>query len=206
MPQSYCRLFLATPECFDVNGLQTVLEAAISAGDIACLLIRHEDDDKLRQAAKILTPIAQRAGIAVLIDQDDDLALTCGADGVQVDGGMQNYLDAREKIGADSIVGVFCGSDRHKAMSMGEAGADYVAFTNVPLEGEKETIAHWWARVFEVPCVLIEPLELDEARGAAAKRIDFIRPPDAMWANEISAQETVQRFNAMIRDTKIEID
>jgi len=222
MPQSYCRLFLATPQCFDLPDLQRALAGAISGGDIACLLIGHEDADKLKEAAMALTAMAQQAGIAVLIDEDIDVALACGADGVQVAGSIQGYVEGREKLGADKIVGVFCGYDRHLAMSLGEAGADYVAFENALLveestgadldtddkAGEKavenEKIANWWARVFEVPCVLLEPLDIKQARDAAARRIDFICPPQEMWTDEKTAQQTVQLFNAMIEDTQIE--
>ncbi len=202
--KAYCRLFLATPNCFDLTELQVALAAAISGGDIASLLIRHEDADKLKEAAMAVTEMAQEAGIAVLIENDIDIAVACGADGVQVDGVVQTYQNARGKLGDDKVVGAFCRSDRHSAMSAGEAGADYVAFLNDTVAGEKEPVAHWWARVFEVPCVLIEPLELEPARVAVANRVDFICPPQAMWADEQSAAETVRLFNAMIEDTQIE--
>jgi len=206
MSQSYCRLFLATPDCFDLPKLQHMLGAAISGGDIACLLIRQTDTGKLKEAAMALTGMAQQAGIAVVIDTDVEIALACGADGVQVAGDVHSYVDAREKIGADKIVGVYCGSDRHAAMSMGEAGADYVAFSNEAADGDLEPEAHWWARLFEVPCVVSEPLEIEQAREAAAKRIDFIRPSKAMWTDDKAAEETVRLYNAMIRDTQIETD
>ena len=67
---SYCRLFLATPDCFDPADLKELLAAAISGGDIASLLIRHQDADKLREAAMAVTQMAQAAGIAVLIEND----------------------------------------------------------------------------------------------------------------------------------------
>ena len=180
--------------------------AAISGGDIACLLIRHEDTGKLKKAAMALTGMAQQAGIAVVIDTDVEIALACDADGVQVTGDVQSYVDAREKIGADKIVGVYCSSDRHAAMLLGEAGADYVAFSNEAAAGDLEPEAHWWARLFEVPCVVSEPLEIEQASEAAAKRIDFIRPSKTMWTDDTSAEETVRLYNAMIKDTQIETD
>jgi len=233
MSSSYCRLFLATPDWFDGADLQRVVAAAISGGDIACLLIRHKDTDQLKKAAMAITGMAQEAGIAVLIDKNVDIAVACGGDGVQVDGLTQPYEQAyeqaRAKLGDDKIIGVYCGSDRHSAMSLGEAGADYVAFSNTPFmgdplvgaplvddplvggpfagtppEGKKEPIAHWWARVFEVPCVVVEPLEPQQAKEAIAGKVDFICPPETMWASEQAAQETVRLFNTMIKDTQIE--
>jgi len=201
---SYCRLFLATPDCFDPVDLKDLLAAAISGGDIASLLIRHQDASKLREAAIAVTKIAQAAGIAVLIENDIETAKTCAADGVQLDGDGPDFHETRELLGSDKIIGVFCGAERHSAMSVGEAGADYVAFDNTAVAGENEPIAHWWARVFEVPCVMIEPLAMEQAIIAVANKIDFICPPHSMWASKQAASETVRGYNAMIKETPIE--
>jgi len=203
MSQSYCRLFLATPDCFDPAALKDVLKAAISGGDIASLLIRHEDGEQLAKAAMAMTKMAQEAGIAVLIDNDVETAKACGADGVQIVGAGPQLHDALEQLGSDKIIGVYCGNDRHRAMSVGEAGADYVAFDNQPAIDENEPIAQWWARVFEIPCVVQEPLDMEQARAAVAAGVDFICPPQTLWTNSDRARQTVQGYNAMIRDTKI---
>lgn len=201
---SYCRLFLATPTCFDPSELNELLEAAISGGDIASLLVRHENAEQQRLAAMAVTKTAQAANIAVLIENDIETAKICGADGVHLDGTGSHMVDALEQLGNDHIVGVFCGNERHSAMSVGEAGADYVAFDNSAVDGENEPVVHWWARVFEVPCVLIEPLEMEQARLAVAAKVDFICPPESMWASKQAARETVRGYNAMIKDTNIE--
>ena len=193
--KAYCRLFLATPQCFDLPELTDSLRAAISVGDIASLLISHENGDKLKEAAMALTKLAQRADIAVLIDGDVEIAVACGADGVQISG-SKAYGYVREKIGDDKLVGVYCDGDRHCAMSAGEAGADYVSF---PTRDD----ASWWAGVFEVPCVLTEPLALPLARLAVASAIDFICPPPAMWASEAAARDAVKQYNEMIGETQL---
>lgn len=153
-----------------------------------------------------VTGLAQQAGIAVLIDNDVETAIACGADGVQLDGVGQQFHDALERLGDDKVIGVFCAGERHGAMSAGEIGADYVAFDYTSVEGESEPVAHWWARVFEVPCVVIEPLELEQAQQAVANKVDFICLPESMWANPDTARETVRGYNAMIKDTQIETD
>ena len=68
--QAYCRLFLATPTCFDVDEMVLMVESALDAGDVASLLIGHENTDELLKAAKLLTPIAQQKDVAVLIEGD----------------------------------------------------------------------------------------------------------------------------------------
>ncbi|HFC04985.1 MAG TPA: hypothetical protein ENJ55_04700 [Rhizobiales bacterium] len=202
---SYCRLFLATPVRFEPARLVDTLAAAISGGDIASLLIRHENTRLLEKTAMTVTKMAQDAGIAVLIENDVETARACGADGVQLNDAGPQYHDAIEQLGSDKIIGVYCASQRHKAMAMGEAGADYVAFDNQAADGDNEPVALWWARVFEVPCVVFEPLEMDQARIAVAGKVDFICPPETMWESPDNARQTVRGYNAMIRETKIEI-
>ena len=42
--------------------------------------------------------------------------------------GARGVRHARKELGADAIVGAFCGASRHEGMNAGEAGADYVSF------------------------------------------------------------------------------
>lgn len=206
---SYCRLFLATPFCFDLPQLETLLGAAIAAGDVASVLLRHEDQARLRQAAMSLTKMLQDADIAVLINKDVKIALECGADGVQVNHGGTAYKAAREQLGHDRIVGVYCGTDRHSAMSAGEAGADYLAFSDEVASRESEPIGHWWARIFEVPCVVAGRFDLTDADdvsgaiSAISAKVDFLCP-ESVWTSRQVAHETVAGLNRLIRDTKIE--
>lgn len=202
--QAYCRLFLATSDCFDRYEMETALKAAIAAGDIACLLLRHMDSDVLKDTALAVTKLAQDAGIAVLIEENIELALSCNADGVQVFGDISGYENARTKLGDDKIVGVYCNTDRHSAMSLGEKGADYVAFSNDAVAGENEPVAHWWARVFEVPCVVLDPVDLTKASVLISNKIDFIVPDGNMWSSAQNAKEAIVSYNKLIEETQIE--
>ncbi len=192
---AYCRLFLATPLGFNLPDLQEVLAGAIAGGDIASLLIRQEPQH--RDIAMAVTKMAQDAGIAVLIENDMEIALACKADGVEIDGVMVTYAAAREKLGDDMIIGVACGANRHGAMSAGEAGADYVTF-------DAEDEARWWSKVFEIPCVFSKPLVLADAVHMVSDKVDFITPAETMWDNAEVASKTVQQFNQMIGEIQIE--
>jgi thiamine-phosphate pyrophosphorylase len=206
MTKSYCRLFLATPLQFKLPDIEACLIAAISAGDIASLLIRHEDEAKRNFAANRLTKIAQKADIAVLIENDPHLARACNADGVQVPASLEHFSGARQIIGPDPIIGVDARNNRHNAMALAEAGADYVALDYAPAQGDAqgEPVPNWWARVFEVPCVAATPLDIGTAKTAVAAGVDFITPDPEMWHNEQQAGAAICNYNAMIKDTKIE--
>ena len=96
--------------------------------------------------------------------------------------------DALEQMKPDRIVGVGGLQSRHDSMLAGEAGADYLLFGEVDVEGHRpstEAIAErleWWAEVFESPCVGYAQT-LDEVELFAATGADFIMLDDVLWSD-----------------------
>jgi len=125
-----CRLYLVTPPAFDPQRFRDALTQALDASDVACVQLRLKEaaDDDIRRACDILQPIAQRRGVAFLLNDRPDLAAQAGCDGVHVGQEDAPYKEARRRLGTDRIVGVTCHDSRHLAIDAAEAGADYVAF------------------------------------------------------------------------------
>src|SRR5712691_270431 len=112
------------------------LTAALSAAEFASLLIAPAAGGTLdAAAARPLVEAAQRENVAVLIADDARLARTLRADGVHL--GVAKdlvgaYAEARSILGQGGIVGIDAGISRHDAMTLAEAGADYIAFGAPP--------------------------------------------------------------------------
>src|SRR5262249_24477156 len=138
-----CRLYLTTPPELVSGGvlLRDFLprfESVLKAADIACLLIAapvEARDDDVRMVAEPLIRAAQSHDVAALLSARATLAKALGADGVHLDlrsastgDAMRTYREARKVLAEDAIVGAFCPPERHLAMEVGEAGADYVGF------------------------------------------------------------------------------
>ena len=125
-----CRLYLITPPEIELDRFAPDLEAALDAGDVACLQLRLKgaEDDDVRRAGERLLPICQAREVPLLVNDRPDLAAELGADGVHVGADDADYAEARETVGADGTVGVSCYDSRHRAMEAAAAGADYVAF------------------------------------------------------------------------------
>ncbi|MFZ0849319.1 MAG: thiamine phosphate synthase, partial [Hyphomicrobiaceae bacterium] len=78
-------------------------------------------------------------------------------------------------------VGADVGISRHDAMSLAEAGADYVAF-GAPAHLQDRTRAHarrddlvaWWGEIFEVACVALDVEIPAEAERLARAGVDFV--------------------------------
>jgi len=183
-----------------------VLEPALAAADIACLLIdapHDARDDAVAEIARPLNAIAQARGIATLLSGRAALAKTLGTDGVHLDlrqqdesSALRAYREARATLGPDAIVGALCAAERHMAMEIAELDADYVGFA-LDMAETPEVIA-WWAEIMNAPCVAFGAIEAEDTRALAESGADFIAVSAALWnAPDPSAQ--LERLQAAIR-------
>jgi thiamine-phosphate pyrophosphorylase len=167
------------------EGARARLEAALGAAPIASVLIVPVPEATLEaRAAKALIEMAQSANAAALLLGDAQLARTLRADGVHLDVG-KNLADAYEQargiLGNRGVVGVDVGISRHDAMTLAEAGADYIAF-GAPSHlkdrdkgrARRDELVAWWAEIFEVPCVAFDVETREEAEVLSRAGADFI--------------------------------
>jgi thiamine-phosphate pyrophosphorylase len=173
------------------------LKAALTAAPVASVLIRSHTERALdASGAKHYVEAIQAAGVAALIDGDAKLARTVRADGVHLvtapdaddETMLAAYTDARETLGARFIVGADAGGTRHGAMALGEAGADYVAFSGP----DRSDLVAWWADIFEIPCVAFDVAT--HAEAATCSGADFVAfgLPAGLTAGDV--QERVRAF------------
>jgi thiamine-phosphate pyrophosphorylase len=194
------QLYLVLPvTAADAEHLARRVAAAAHAGPVATVLI-EPDAASPPSAPQLADAIAaiQKLGIATLLAGDAALARVVKADGVHLVPSktlQAAFADARETLGSRFIVGADVGRSRHDAMTLGEAGADYVGF-GIPAHVEdRETarerrldLVQWWAEIFEVPCVAFDidtPADADDLARAGA---DFLalRLPATIGADAIA--------------------
>lgn len=184
-----CQLYLQVPEGAEPEAVRVCLAAALEAGEVAALLVREDGrEGRIDRMLEAIRPLAQERNVAVVLAGPEGLAQRLGADGVEVSA-RSGYDAARKCLGASAIVGADCGTSRHFAMEMAEAGADYVGFANAA-EGGLEFV-EWWGELFEVPCVALDPVTPEQAGELALLGADFVRPAEAMWASPAGAREVI---------------
>jgi thiamine-phosphate pyrophosphorylase len=193
-----CRLFLVVPAGVAPESAEGMVEKALSAGDVASLLLLR-GPEQLR-TAKLLKPWSHAHDTALLLEGDAEAARQAAADGVHIEASPSAYAEARVLLGKDAIIGADCGNSRHLAMTMGELGADYIAFSGL-LPARPGSIIGWWSGLFELPGVALDPADEEDARVFLAEGADFIRPADAMWRDAGSAAAAVRSFNSFIGET-----
>ncbi|RMC33819.1 thiamine phosphate synthase [Paracoccus alkanivorans] len=184
------QLYLMTPAGAQASALGPLLSEVMDRFPVACLRIRGGvEEDELGRLADLTREIAHARDVAVVIDDHLRLAQRHGLDGVHLTDGARGVRAARKELGADAIIGAFCGSSRHDGMTAGEAGADYISFGPVgetalgrgapaPFE-----LFEWWSEMIEIPVVAEGALsrELIQKISAAC---DFIAIGPEIWGED----------------------
>ncbi len=201
------------------EGAEARLRSALSAATFDAVMISPPSGSARDQAAlQALVALAQAHNAAALVAGDPALAKATRADGVHLPWSEDlddRYDAARKALGPRDIVGVEASGSRHVAMTLAEAGADYVAFGRTPLPAEgaqdiegQNDLVQWWAEVFEIPCVALDVRTVEEAEALARSGADFIGieaeaglSADAM-ATRVRAIAAALEAAATIRDAK----
>jgi thiamine-phosphate pyrophosphorylase len=165
------------------------LAAVLDAQAVACirLALATQDADKIARAADACRAVAHARDVALVVNDHVALAERLGLDGVHLSDATKSVRDARKALGADAIVGSFCGTSRHDGIGAGEAGADYVAFGPVRgVEGSDTAGAdlfQWWSEMIEVPVVAESGLT-PELVAHLAPATDFFGIGEEIWCTD----------------------
>ncbi|MEE2525630.1 thiamine phosphate synthase [Hyphobacterium sp. HN65] len=202
-----CQLYLITPPRIDAEFVD-MLVTALEAGEVAALQIRLKDHsvDEIKSLAPPLIAAAQDRDVAVILNDDPELAVALGCDGVHVGQGDASAKQARAAIGPKRMLGVTCHDSRHLAMQAGEAGADYVAFgafyptttKDAPTTADPDILT-WWSEIFELPCVAIGGITVENARPLIEAGADFLAVSSGVWSHVDGPANAVIAFNALMR-------
>ncbi len=205
---SDARLYLITPSSFNLDDFAIELQNALEGGDVASLQLRMKEsyDEDIIKAARTLMPICHAKDVAFIINDRPDIAQKVGADGVHVGQDDMNYKEAREILGPDKIIGVTCKDSKHLAMTAGEQGADYVAFgafyptpTKITTSVAHPSLLTWWQELFEIPCVAIGGITVDNALELANAGADFLAICGGVWDYKDGPKQAVHDLNQAIK-------
>lgn len=200
------RLYLITPASFELDEFCKDLASALSGGDVACLLITDGGwgEAGFQKISETIVPIAQAAGTAVLVQNDSRAAGRSRADGIHVDTSDEDLKRALENFQPKGIVGAGGIRTRHDAMTVAEAGVDYVLFGLLERDEDVEPHAKtlqfssWWAQMFETPCVALCGSDPAGVEACAATGADFIALRGAVWNHPEGPQAAVRAANEVL--------
>ena len=201
------RLYLISPERIEHADLfASELRAALDGGDVAAFQLRMKraSDAEIARAADTLRPICQQRDVAFIMNDRPDLAVKLDCDGVHIGQEDMGYAEARRIVGPDRQVGVTCKASRDLAMTAGEQGADYVAFgAFFPSNTKADTtpadieIVEWWSELFEIPCVAIGGITVDNCVPLIWAGADFLAVAGGVWNYKDGPKAAVAKFNEL---------
>lgn len=159
--------------------------------------------DPLGSASRILAR-CQAAGVPFIINDDVELALSVGADGVHLGGEDDTPAFARKKLGAQAIIGVSCYDDPERAAAAEQQGADYVAFGRFFPSATKpqapcarlETLMEARKRC-HLPIVAIGGITLENGRILLDAGADLLAVIEGVLGGQGGPKSTARRFREL---------
>ena len=187
MPQ----LYLITPPVIDLAQFPDTLARVLDGVEIACLrlTLASPDEDVILRTGDALREVAHARDIPLVISDHVLMVERLGLDGVHLSGAQARIRKLRADMGADAIIGAYCGALRHDGLSAGEAGADYVSFGPVGAQalGDGQTapreLFEWWSEMIEIPVVAEGALSRDLV-ASFAPVVDFLAVGSEIWGQE----------------------
>ncbi len=178
-------LYAVTPDDYLVPRLSALVKMALDGGTRLIQYRNKTAPPPLRRAqAADLLRICRAHGARLIINDDLDLTLGLGADGVHlgsedVPGG--DLAAVRRGLGPDRILGVSCYAELGRAERAAAAGADYVAFGSIYVSPTKPDAARAplallgeAKRRLAVPVVAIGGITIDNAATVVAAGADMV--------------------------------
>ncbi len=124
-------LYAITPDSTDRDALLIKVEAALLGGVRIVQYRNKRSTLNLRQhleTASALAKLCRQYQAIFIVNDDANLALNIGADGVHLGKDDGDIASARKLLGKEAIIGVSCYDNLSRALQAQEQGANYVAF------------------------------------------------------------------------------
>ena len=113
------------------------VEAALKGG-VTCVQLREKelDETAFLQEARVICALCRRYGVPFIVNDNVDVAVACGADGVHVGQEDMEAGEVRRRVGEDMILGVSVHTVEEARQTVRD-GADYLGLGAVFPTGTK---------------------------------------------------------------------
>jgi thiamine-phosphate pyrophosphorylase len=126
--RSISGLYAVTPDASEVLGLLQKVADCLSGGARVIQYRNKHPSAPHREIAAALAAACRQHSATFIVNDDVELALAVGADGVHLGRDDGDITAARRQLGQNRIIGVSCYASLATALQSQTAGADYIAF------------------------------------------------------------------------------
>ena len=190
--------------------LYSQVEKALEGGaTFVQLREKHLDHDAFLQEAKEIKELCAKYQVPFVLDDDVELALEVGADGVHVGQSDMEAGDVRAKLGTDKIIGVSA-QTVEQALRAQEHGADYLGVGAVFPTGSKadavevdHDVLKAICEAVDIPVIAIGGITKDNVKDLAGSGICGIAVISAIFGQkdiEAATKELRERTQNMLRN------
>ncbi len=195
--KSIMRLYAVTDRMW--TGSKTLYEQVEEAlkGGVTCVQLREKelDEEAFLEEAKEIKELCHRYQVPLFINDNVDIAVKCGADGVHVGQDDMKAGAVRAMVGENMMIGVSA-HNVEEALEAVQNGADCLGVgamfsTSTKLDANvipMQTLADICAAV-DVPVVAIGGLTKENIRSLAGTGVDGVALVSAIFAAEDITEE-----------------
>lgn len=158
-----------------------------------------------REMASAIAASCRRHSAIFIVNDDVELALQVGADGVHLGRDDGDIASARRQLGEEGIIGISCYGSLERALAAQAAGADYVAFGSMFPSPTKPQAPHaplslltQARQQLHIPIVAIGGVTLHNALQAIAAGADAVAVISAVFEAQ-DVERAAQEFSNLFK-------
>ena len=202
------RLYIITPENFELHPFADSLGRALDAGDVAAVQLRLKNapDKAWKRAIDVLRPVCQSRRVEFLLNDRADLVAVSGCDGAHVGQEDMPAREARSLMGPSRTLGVTCKSSQDLADRAVRDGASYVAFgAFFPSTSKQVTnladpeVLRRWAQRSKVPSCAIGGITATNLAPLVRAGAGLLAIIGGVWGHPEGPAAGVRAINAAIK-------
>jgi thiamine-phosphate pyrophosphorylase len=206
-------IYAITPDLIDTTNLVMLTRQALTSG-VQLVQYRNKianNTVKLEQAT-LLSNLCHEFNTPLIINDDLDLAIRVGADGVHLGIEDITVVEARRRLGPEKIIGASCYNQLRYAIEAENYGADYVAFgafyasstkpgaVSAPISLLCQAKQH-----LQISVVAIGGIDSENIVELICKGADAVAVSRSIF-NSISTQLETKKLSCIFKQTKYSIN
>lgn len=185
--------------------LQQVEESLKGGVTLVQLREKHLSFQEFLEEAKEMKELCRKYGVPLLINDNVEICIESGADGVHVGQKDMEAGAVREKLGKDKIIGVSARTVE-QAMAAQNAGADYLGVGAVFSTSTKEDakpldheILKAITKAVDIPVVAIGGINSENVSQLKGTGIDGVAVVSAIYGKE-NPKEAAENLKALVSE------